>query len=174
MAYFKVITSAQTWTCPAAGDYKIICVGAGGDGAASGVVGCAGAIAEAVVSLAANATVACSFTSGVAAFGSHLSAAKGGTFTPFGFVNGTNRIAMGGEGGYTLDGVYGGVGEKTVLSATDNTPSMNSPATKNGGAAGRTGFGYGAGGGAYLYDNTSDGNNKHTNGAGGAIIIAGM
>lgn len=168
MAYMTIITANAVWSCPQTGDYKVICVGKGGNGNRSGTsysVGEGGEIKEAVLNLTADTNVSCAFSSSASTFGSYLSAATGSTFSPVISSMGMTKFAVGGTGGYTLDGIYGGAGASAVSYANESATvtAAFAPASKNGGAAGRVGFGWGAGGGC------SD--NGSTNGSSGVIII---
>lgn len=162
--YYRLITSNTNWKCPKTGTYKIIAVGKGGDGG-SNSVGCAGKLAEAVTDITKDTSVSCSFSSGVS-FGSIVTAADGAS-EPVPFGQSIAPYAAGGEGGYTPDGVYGGVGA-AFGPGISGMAGLN--ATKNGGFPGSTGFGYGAGGGC-----TNTGTAlQHTSGSGGCIVVIGM
>lgn len=115
------IKSSQTWKCPKAGAWKVVCVGGGASGGIT--------FHENVSALQS--------AGGTTSFGSLLSA-------PGGAIETTCPILInscGGYGGY--DGMnYGG----TPLFAYSST-NVVVGSTLNGGFLGSTGLGYGAGGG---------------------------
>lgn len=115
MGKIQYIEASQEWICPETGSYKVICVGGGG----GGVVGSSG---------------------GTTSFGTYLSAG-GGVMTRS--ILGASSI--GGSGGYTVNGVYGGSG--AYLFGSDSSAYLAS-AVNNGGHIAQTGIGYGAGGGS--------------------------
>ncbi len=117
------IKSSQTWTCPKAGAWKIVCVGGGASG---------GIIFH-------ENTSALQSAGGTTSFGNLLSAPGGAVETAC-----TSHInGCGGYGGY--DGMnYGGT-PVTITKSTDN--HTVAPSSGNGGTPGSPGLGYGAGGG---------------------------
>lgn len=120
------IKSSQTWTCPKAGVWKIVCVGGGASGG---------------VTFSPNVS-ALQSTGGTTSFGSLLSA-PGGTIES---VCSIGVKSCGGYGGY--DGMnYGGVSMMASRSASGSDTTFLSSATGNGGTIGSPGLGYGAGGG---------------------------
>lgn len=121
------IKSSQTWTCPKAGAWKIVCVGGGASG---------GLAFYADVSAFQSA-------GGTTSFGSLLSASGGAIET----ACPTLIKGCGGYGGY--DGMnYGGTPMIVQrVNTTDNTTAHLTPASGNGGVLGTPGLGYGAGGG---------------------------
>jgi len=137
------IKSSQTWTCPKAGAWSVICVGGGASG---------GVTFQPNVSALQSA-------GGTTSFGSLLSA-------PGGAIESTCPSGIkscGGYGGY--DGTnYGGTPNIVFRStASDSNATIAIPSSLNGGAPGSAGLGYGAGGGvgsAYniqiKYDSTSN------------------
>lgn len=117
MKHLEYITTTRTWTCPATGAWKIICVGGGASGKGENSTGVSG-----------NRT----------SFGTYFAAEGGRVQSSDNRAKGT-----GGYGGYT-GMAYGG------------SPGMvfgdlkaACPASGNGGGVYSTGFGYGAGGGAW-------------------------
>lgn len=151
MNYIKLIEATSNWTCPKSSTYLVICVGGGGggiSGTGNNHTGRAGQLAVETVTLPANAIVPCTIGNGGNA-GNDSAAATDGGSTLFGAYlsasGGSRRYDSmngGGEGGYTLDGTYGGNGG---YRASGNAGG----ATKNGGAPGSPGLGYGAGGSQY-------------------------
>lgn len=120
------IKSSQTWTCPKAGAWKVVCVGGGASGG---------------VTFHPNVS-ALQSAGGTTSFGSLLSAPGGAIET----VCPTGIRSCGGYGGY--DGMnYGGTPMIGIRSATDSDVTNLSSAVGNGGVIGSTGLGYGAGGG---------------------------
>ena len=122
------IKSSQSWTCPKAGAWKIVCVGGGASGG---------------VTFHANVS-ALQSAGGTTSFGSLLSA-PGGAVEACCPTGGTK--SCGGYGGY--DGMnYGGtpmIAQR--ITTSENTTAFLSPASGNGGVLGSPGLGYGAGGG---------------------------
>lgn len=120
------IKSSQTWTCPKAGVWKIVCVGGGASGG---------------VTFYPNVS-ALQSTGGTTSFGSLLSA-PGGTIES---VCSIGVKSCGGYGGY--DGMnYGGVSMMASRSTSGADTTFLSSAAGNGGMIGSPGLGYGAGGG---------------------------
>lgn len=121
MGKIQYIEASQEWICPETGSYKVICVGGGGGGYST--------------------------SGGTTSFGTYLSA-KGGisasAYSQFDYT------IMGGEGGYTVNGVYGGSGA-AVYKSNDGTVCCGISAVGNGGNAHANGSGYGAGGGSLGY-----------------------
>ncbi len=117
------IKSSQTWTCPKAGAWKVVCVGGGASG---------GIIFH-------ENTSALQSAGGTTSFGNLLSAPGGAIESAC--ASGIN--SCGGYGGY--DGMnYGGAPAIIIKSSSYYTATASS---KNGGAPGSPGLGYGAGGG---------------------------
>ncbi len=140
MNYFEVITATKSWTCPKSGIYKIIAVGGGSSHA---------------VQLYDSSTplegIACA-SGGNTTFGNILTA-KGGAVSSVGAVFKTGSTSLykgfrGGAGGYDLQ-KYGGEGG--ICIGNTSTISMIMPPTINGGAPGKQGSGYGAGGASSLF-----------------------
>lgn len=121
------IKSSQTWACPKAGAWKVVCVGGGASG---------GLTFHSNVSALQSA-------GGTTSFGSLLSASGGAIETSCPAV----IKCCGGYGGY--DGMnYGGTPMIAVRENVNNTTiALLSSASGNGGALGSPGLGYGAGGG---------------------------
>lgn len=120
------IKSSQTWTCPKAGAWKIVCVGGGASGG---------------VTFAHNVS-ALQSAGGTTSFGSLLSAPGGAVET----ACPQSIKSCGGYGGY--DGMnYGGTPMTAFRSSNDGNTAFVSPAAGNGGVIGSPGLGYGAGGG---------------------------
>jgi len=76
-------------------------------------------------------------------------------------------IGVGGVGGYTLDGTFGGNGAIFAYTGTNATNLTSTSPVKNGGMPGATGNGYGAGGG---YASNTAGKSA-TLGRSGVIVI---
>jgi len=173
MAYLEKITANKTWVCPKSGDYKIIAVGGGVDGSQNNYLGRAGTLNMGVFTVAQGASYAVAIgqrntnNGGTTSVGSLISASGGaGTF----FVSTPSAVrSCGGEGGYTEDGVYGGVGAVLGYIEGDVPVTYGYTATKNGGAAGQSGRGYGAGGGST--GAASGMGSTYTNGTNGVVII---
>ncbi len=119
------IKSSQTWTCPKAGAWRIICVGGGANGGITTGMRCTSALQSA---------------GGTTSFGSLLSAPGGAIEV----CTSLYVFSCGGFGGY--DGInYGG----SPMILTHNTSNFSlCGASGNGGSLGSSGLGYGAGGGA--------------------------
>lgn len=120
------IKSSQTWTCPKAGAWKIVCVGGGASG---------GVTFQQNVSALQSA-------GGTTSFGGLLSAPGGAVETacPIGIKS------CGGYGGY--DGMnYGGMPMTAFRGSSGVDTTFLSSAAGNGGVIGGPGLGYGAGGG---------------------------
>ena len=147
--YTEIITQNMTWYCPENGTYKIICIGSGGDGSVDGKIGDMGQIGMKFLSFVKGQTVSCTISSNTA-FGTYINCAKGGTLpialAPNGIPTVTN-LAVGGIGGYTVDGMLGGSGAIFAYSSGTSSNIASTAPIKNGGLAGDTGIGYGAGGG---------------------------
>lgn len=118
MQHIYWIKSSQTWTCPKAGAWKVVCVGGGASGG---------------VTFHYNVS-ALQSSGGTTSFGSLLSAPGGAAESVC-----STYTSCGGYGGY--DGInYGG---SPALKLGENTLAPSS----NGGVFGSQGLGYGAGGG---------------------------
>lgn len=76
-------------------------------------------------------------------------------------------VFVGGVGGYTLDGTFGGNGAIFAYTGTNATNLTSTSPVKNGGMSGATGNGYGAGGG---YASNTAGKSA-TLGRSGVIVI---
>lgn len=128
MKYLEEITTDRTWICERTGVYKVTCVGGGSTGVLT-VAGCM-VFDE----------------GGITKFGDMLSA-NGGTINGKGVyidsATDNQNTKAGGVGGYTAY-CYGGAG--AVVKNTSNPFAVS--AALNGGNAGVTGYGYGAGGGS--------------------------
>lgn len=128
MKYLEEITTDRTWICERTGVYKVTCVGGG----STGVLTIAGSMFFG--------------KGGITKFGDMLSA-NGGTANGKGVYIDNNsdsaNIKVGGVGGYTAY-CYGGAG----VEVRNTSNPYASSASLNGGNAGVTGYGYGAGGGA--------------------------
>lgn len=120
------IKSSQTWTCPKAGAWKVVCVGGGASGG---------------LTFYPNVS-ALQSAGGTTSFGSLLSA-PGGTIES---VCSIGVKSCGGYGGY--DGMnYGGMPMNAFRGSSSADTTFLSSATGNGGVIGGPGLGYGAGGG---------------------------
>lgn len=128
MNYFEVITADKTWVCPKSGIYKIITVGGG---SACGI--------NAMYN--SNYTQTINNSGGITTFGDRVTA-KGGVSQNIAVKWDNYELILGGAGGYTLE-QYGGMGGIYVPSKY-----VAVAPTLNGGMAGHTGIGYGAGGGS--------------------------
>lgn len=157
MPYFKIIknlgtkAATGTWVCPADGYYKIVVVAAGRSGS-GGSPGSRGDIAAEViyytVGQSVNYSIQKSGEYNDTYFGT-VSVGAGAVKSLPPIITGAAAYSVGGEGGYTIDGVYGGGGavscQYNVSDALAEVCFMDS--TKNGGMPGTTGTGFGAGGG---------------------------
>lgn len=121
------IKSSQTWKCPKAGAWKVVCVGGGASGG---------------LTFFSNVS-ALQSAGGTTSFGSLLSASGGAIETSCPAL----IKCCGGYGGY--DGMnYGGTPIIAArVSAADSNTAFLSPASGNGGILGSPGLGHGAGGG---------------------------
>lgn len=167
--YTEVITQSKGWSCPESGTYKVICVGSGGDGTTDGMVGDMGQIDMKCLALQKGASISCTISSDTS-FGSYMSCSKGSSIPLALSPNGSNvctGVFVGGVGGYTLDGTFGGNGAIFAYTGTNATNLTSTSPVKNGGMPGATGNGYGAGGG---YASNTAGKSA-TLGRSGVIVI---
>jgi len=167
MAYLKIIDSSCEWVCPADGDYKVICVGHGGESSiTNGIfVGKSGEIAMGVYAFSTGDKVNCTISHQSSDFGSKLKA-KNGNNEEIKSIPQNSTYLIGGYGGYTLDGVFGGCGAFCAVAGEETVLTVSSSASKNGGAPGCCGIGWGAGGGVS--------NSVQSEGNDGVIIISGI
>lgn len=123
MQHIYWIKSSQTWTCPKAGAWKIVCVGGGASG---GII-------------FRENTDALQSAGGSTSFGNLLSASGGA----IGSACASHINSCGGYGGY--DGMnYGGM---PAIITKSSDYYMAAASSGNGGTPGSPGLGYGAGGG---------------------------
>ena len=167
--YTETITVSSSWSCPESGTYKVICIGQGGDATTDGKIGDMGQIKMKFLTFTKGESVSCTIST-YTAFGTHINCAKGASLPIALAPNGSsviNNLAIGGTGGYTLDGTFGGSGAIfAYLGSNSSAISVTAP-NKNGGQPGETGLGYGAGGG-FRAKSTEK---LVTLGSNGAIII---
>lgn len=167
--YTEVITQSKSWSCPESGTYKVICVGSGGDGTTDGKVGDMGQIDMKHITLQKGVSVSCTISSDTS-FGSYITCSKGASISLAMAPNGlslSTGLFVGGVGGYTLDGTFGGDGAIFAYSGSNASIMTSISPIKNGGMPGSTGLGYGAGGG-FTENNM---NKSVTMGRSGVIVI---
>lgn len=141
MKYIEWLKESQTWTCPKAGKWKVICVGGGASG---------GMYEEATSSGATEKTLTPTTAGGTTSFGSIIAAdgaPSTSDYTAHGYS--ATRIAVSGYGGYTGTS-YGGVPMVggSSSSAEFGTGGGSGNAAVMAFANPTAAVGYGAGGGA--------------------------